>query len=74
MGQAKQRGSFEQRAVEAKKAEEVRMENLRSWKEDRRRAEAERERLMTPEERAKRRDAQQCMAIALGLSASFLSR
>lgn len=64
MGQAKARGSREERVAQGveKKAQ------LRTAYEQRQR---EREDAMTPEDRAKRKQARMLMATALGLSASF---
>lgn len=65
MGQAKNRGSFEERKAEAIIANERR-------RAERERLKAEREANMTPEQRAWRRKGQMAMAIGLGLSASIL--
>lgn len=64
MGQAKARGSREERVTKGveKKAQ------LRAAYEQR---EREREAAMTPEDRAKRKQARMLMATALGFSASF---
>lgn len=65
MGQAKNRGSFEERKAEAVVANEKRLVAIEQRK-------AEREARMTPEERSARRKAQMFMAMGMGLSAGVL--
>jgi hypothetical protein len=64
MGQAKQRGTFDERAERSKIEHTARLERPRL-------VELERERNMTPEDRARRRKAQGLLAIATGLTLGF---